>query len=192
MDALPYTANEDENVLEPRSSMTNQSSYLDVYLSHNSKPKRISKNVTDQLVLVSEINQLRLVFHGGTNTQNARGLRATYNFELAATCGAVFTSPLEFYHRIINGDCRMIIEVPGRKNIRLLIRTFSEGQVTIYDNSTEALLVDKHLSRDTSFNFNEPSDSSLLTIFVKSESLNMIHLIYGPTPTSKRIIRLPI
>lgn len=190
-DLLSSTGNEDE-VLDPRSSTTNQTSYLDIYLSHNAEPQRITKNVTSPLELISETNRMRLVFHGGSNTQNARGLRASYKFRHASgTCGGVFTSPRVDFQRAFYEKCQLIIEAPGRKHIRFSILTSVGAHVSIYDNSTGVNakhLVNEDVGNHSRYIFDESVDSNLLTIFLTSISISLSRLVSEPTTTSKRII----
>lgn len=188
-DLLSSTGNKDET----ESSTTNQTSYLDIYLSHNAEPRRITKNVTSPLELISETNQMRLVFHGGSNTQNARGLRAFYKFRSApGTCGGVFTSPSGDFHKAFVEKCQLIVEAPGRKHIRLSIMTSAGAHVSIYDNSTGVsakLLVNEDVGNHLNYRFDESVDSNLLTIFLTSVTFSLTRLVYEPTTTSKRIIR---
>ncbi|KAH8405045.1 hypothetical protein KR222_005560 [Zaprionus bogoriensis] len=157
-----YLGNESGNFI------TNQSNYLD---------------------LISENNHLRMVFHGVSNTQNGRGLRAEYTFK-EIYCGGVLTEPSKQIQMAIRrGLCQWVIEVPGPKilNIRILILYPLAGtHLTVYDNSTSGvegrLLVDTQIQPKLPYEMKEYTDSSLLTISVLTDDmLPLFRLSYGPS-----------
>lgn len=187
MDSLPTVDGNDEGDRELE-TITNQSSYLDVYLSRNSKVQRISKNLTSPLELISENNQIRLVFHGANNPQKGRGMHVQFDFNLRANCGGVSTTSTGFFTSLFRNVCQFVIETPGRKHIRIYGRRSGEAHVMIYDNSTGTqarLIVDQTTPSDLSaYNFDEYIDSNLLTIIAKSRMM-YIHIDYKPATSGK-------
>lgn len=167
---------------------TNHSSYLDVYLSRNAKVQRISKNLTSPLELVSENNQIRLVFHGANNPQNGRGMNVQFDFNLRGNCGGVSTTSTGVFSSLFRNDCQFVIETPGRKHIRIYGRQLGEAHVMIYDNSTGTqarLLVDETTSSGlNTYNFDEYIDSNLLTIIAKCIRM-VINIEYKPVTSGK-------
>ncbi|XP_017863563.1 PREDICTED: cubilin homolog [Drosophila arizonae] len=144
-----------------------QFSYLDVYLSRNESAKqRFVKNLTN-LLIVSENNQARLVFHGASNPQRARGLRMLYSF-IPTECGGVMIREVPGTYR--GGDyCQWIIEEPGQKHLRIVLRSYLSQivNVHIYDNSTGSegrLLNSYNLQVSNVQNIDEYFDSNLVTV----------------------------
>lgn len=187
VDALPTADGNDEGDAEPE-TITNQTSYLDVYLSRNAKAQRITKNLTSPLELVSENNQIRLVFHGANNPQNGRGMSVKFNFHLRAQCGGVSTTSTGSVTSIFHGVCQWVIETPGRKHIQIYVRTVGAAHVMIYDNSTGTqarLLLDETTSAyERTYNFDEYVDSNLVTIIITNKFMNAFARIHYKPATS--------
>lgn len=185
--SLPTVDGNDEEDSVPE-TITNQSSYLDVYLSRNAKAQRITKNLTSPLELMSENNQIRLVFHGANNPQNGRGMRVEFDFHLRANCGGVSTTLTGTFFSMFRDACQWVIETPGRKHIKINARMIGEAHVMIYDNSTGTqarLLVDETKSLyEGGYNFNEYIDSNLLTIIVRSRFMR-VYIDYKPATSGR-------
>lgn len=169
------------DVSEPQSksnSYFQDSSDPQVYLSLNSSEKqRLLKNLTNTL-LISENNQARLVFHGASNPQHARGFRIEYSFIPAQYGGVLIRGSSDIY--VGRDFCQWIIEEPGQKHLNIILRSsyLQYVKINIYDNSTgaEGRLLNSYQSHaHLTDSINEYFDSSLVT--VTAESASMLYIM---------------
>ncbi|XP_017135474.1 cubilin homolog isoform X2 [Drosophila miranda] len=148
----------------------NQTNYLDVYLSSDEK-RRIYKT-GGNLVLMAHTNQATLVFRGSSS---GRGLLVDYSFPYTG-CGGYLTQTgtKSILKRVTGGFCQWIIDVPGRKEIKVN-QMIMHGQFFVYDNSTSpGLLLNSYES-----DFEEYFDADLLTLIVRDiSSLSLLHIFY--------------
>ncbi|KAL7734838.1 hypothetical protein ACLKA6_011119 [Drosophila palustris] len=136
VDPSPVQSDDDDSII----NVGDQPNYLDVYLSRNvSEKQRFTKNLTN-LVQVSKNNNLRLIFHGASNSQRARGLRLEYKF-IQSSCGGVLTDPIcggNFTARYgtikspnwpanygSSENCTWIIKAPLGERIELIVHNFT-------------------------------------------------------------------
>ncbi|XP_053955149.1 cubilin homolog [Anastrepha ludens] len=129
--------------LNDSTTLSDDRTFVDVYLSKNNKRRYYEATF---LHLVSEKNVMDVVFHGGTNKQNGRGIRVEYHFE-EIKCGGVLTEEKgNFSHAAVTEqNCEWVIEAPKGRHIQLELRLWSivernsgDVVVDIYTNDTSA------------------------------------------------------
>uniref|UniRef100_A0A6P4EJQ7 Cubilin n=1 Tax=Drosophila rhopaloa TaxID=1041015 RepID=A0A6P4EJQ7_DRORH len=136
----------------------NETTYLDVYLSHDEK-RHIIKSAQN-LTLIAHSNRASLVFHG---SGSGRGMRMEYHY-MNRYCGGFLDKPGKKIYQPVPTSCQWIIDIPGKK--RIIIKSLIyESNIFVYDNST----VPGTLLATNSKVVDDVFDGDLLTINISNE-----------------------